>query len=350
VDSVIVCVHGRSEQWHLKDQVLADFQGGILEGLGRLPAPVAIGRERILLAFYGDLFLPDAALTAGAGGTAAQRLNAPMAWSWSGEAGSYRGSTVQSLQQSALRRGHTAVDPLYQINVARAILREASRRGLVESRGGVGTGEPGLHALAPYSAGGLVWLHSLLVHILQGLEQIFGAPRELLRLFVSDVDLYLHNAALRTQVMGRLLALLRQQAGRSIIVVAHSLGTVVAYDVLNTHREIPITAFITLGSPLGLSPFIYQELLPPVPPGQKHPFPSNVATWQNFYDPNDIVALVSALAPLFPGPPGQAVICTPVQNNPADPHSLTGYLIQRAVAQAINNALLSKTPLPSKLK
>nr|BBH96077.1 hypothetical protein KTA_42760 [Thermogemmatispora argillosa] len=336
MDSVIVCVHGRSEQWHLKDQLLADFQGGILEGLGRLPAPVAIGRERILLAFYGDLFLPDAVLSA----TAGQRLSA--AASWSGAAGSYRGSSAQ-------RTAQTAADPLYQINVARAILREAHRRGLIE-RGSVSGEQSSQREMPPYSGGGLVWLHSLLVHILQGLERIFGAPRELLRLFVSDVDLYLHNAALRAQVMGRVLALLRQQADRSIIVVAHSLGTVVAYDVLNTHREIPIAAFITLGSPLGLSPFIYQELLPPVPPGQKHPFPTNVATWHNFYDPNDIVALVSELAPLFPGPPGQAVICTPVQNNPSDPHSLTGYLIQRAVAQAINNALLCKTPLPSKLK
>ncbi|MBX5451441.1 hypothetical protein [Thermogemmatispora sp.] len=343
MDSVIVCVHGRSEQWHLKDQLLAEFQGGILEGLERLPTPVAIGRERILLAFYGDLFLPDAVLTSTAGGTAGQRLSA--AATWSGAVSSYRGSTVQSAQCTA----HTAADPLYQINVARAILREAHRRGLIES-GGAGRDQHLPQAVAPYSGGGLIWLHSLLVHILQGLEHIFGAPRELLRLFVSDVDLYLHNAALRAQVMGRVLALLRQQADRSIIVVAHSLGTVVAYDVLNTHREIPIAAFITLGSPLGLSPFIYQELLPPVPPGQKHPFPTNVATWHNFYDPNDIVALVSGLAPLFPGPPGQAVICTPVQNNPSDPHSLTGYLIQRAVAQAINNALVCKTSLPSKLK
>ncbi|WP_052889063.1 hypothetical protein [Thermogemmatispora carboxidivorans] len=346
MDSVIVCVHGRSEQWHLKDQILADFQGGILEGLGRLPAPVAIGRERILLAFYGDLFLPDAVIPPASGGTAGQRWTA--AALWPSETSSYRGQPAPSAQQTAQLTAHTAADPLYQINVARAILREASRRGLMGS--GSVEGEQAPQAITPHAGGGLVWLHSLLVHILQGLEHILGAPRELLRLFVSDVDLYLHNTALRTQVMGRLLALLRQQAGRSIIVVAHSLGTVVAYDVLNTHREIPITAFITLGSPLGLSPFIYQELLPPVAPGQKHPFPSNVATWQNFYDPNDIVALVPALAPLFPGPPGQAVICTPVQNNPADPHSLTGYLIQQAVAQAINNALLSKTPLPSKLK
>ncbi|RAQ94591.1 alpha/beta hydrolase family protein [Thermogemmatispora tikiterensis] len=346
MDSVIVCVHGRSEQWHLKDQILADFQGGILEGLGRLPAPVAIGRERILLAFYGDLFLPDAALAPASGGAAGQRLSTAV--TWPGEISSYRGATAPSVQQATQLTAHTAADPLYQINVARAILREAHQRGLIES--GSAEGEQAPAAFSPHTGGGLVWLHSLLVHILQGLEHILGAPRELLRLFVSDVDLYLHNAALRTQVMGRLLALLRQQAGRSIIVVAHSLGTVVAYDVLNTHREIPITAFITLGSPLGLSPFIYQELLPLVPPGQKHPFPANVATWQNFYDPNDIVALVPALAPLFPGPPGQAVICTPVQNNPADPHSLTGYLIQQAVAQAINNALLCKTPLPSKLK
>ncbi len=321
VDSVIVCVHGRSEEWNLKDRVLEDFQDGILEGLGRLPAPVAITRDQILLAFYGDLFLPDAALFQGS--ASPERL--------------HQGSPLQP----ALRPS-TAADPIYQINVARAILREASRRGLITA---AAQSQPGL-----FQGGGLVWLHGLLAHILEGLEHIFGAPRDLLRLFVGDVDLYLHNAALRAQVMGRLLTLLRQYADRSLIVVAHSLGTVVAYDVLNTHREIPITAFITLGSPLGLSPFIYQELLPPLPASQKHPFPPNVATWQNFYDPNDIVALVSSLAPLFPGPPGQAVISTPVQNNPADPHSLTGYLIQGAVAQALNNALTCKTPFLQKLK
>jgi hypothetical protein len=322
VDSVIVCVHGRSEQWQLKDRILADFQGGILEGLGRLPSPVAITPDRILLAFYGDLFLPDAALPS------SEAADSGAAWP----------------RRPAASLAPAAVDPLYQINVARAILREASRRSLLEAGGQRYQG-----ALRPQE-GGLVWLHALLAHILEGLEHIFGAPRELLRLFVGDVDLYLHHAALRAQVMGRLLSILRQQADRSLIILAHSLGTVVAYDVINTHREIPITAFITLGSPLGLSPFIYQELLPPLPPSQKHPFPPNVAAWHNFYDPNDIVALVSDLAPLFPGPPGQAVISTPVQNNPADPHSLTGYLIQTAVAQAINNALTCKTPLLQKLK
>ncbi len=299
MDKVVVCVHGRNQQWILENQVLADFQGGIIEGLNRLPGHLTLTNEQIVLAFYGDLFLPDATLGLAGG-------NAP--------------------------------EPAFQVNVAQAMIQEAAKRGLAVDNETLNLASPGAQPTF------LTWENPFVYSLLQVLDQIIGAPREILRLFISDVDQYLHDSLLRGRVMTRLVNVLQQQQGKEIIVVAHSLGTVVAYDVLNTHPEIAISSFVTLGSPLGLSPFIYNALLPEIQNPQKHPFPASIiGNWSNFYDPEDIVALVPILAPLFPDASSKFVASTQVQNNPDDPHSLTGYLIQMLVAQAINDALAGKS-------
>lgn len=303
MDKVVVCVHGRNQQWILENEVLADFQGGIIEGLGRLPDHLALSSEQIVLAFYGDLFLPDAAPPAAFG----------------------------------LAGGHTP-EPAFQVNIAQAMLQEAAKRGLAVDDETLKLASPSAQPAF------LTWENPFVYALLQIIDQIIGAPREILRLFISDVDQYLHIPLLRERVMARLVNVLQQQQGKEIVVVAHSLGSVVAYDVLNTHPEIAISSFVTLGSPLGLSPFIYNALLPEIQDPQKHPFPASIAgNWSNFYDPQDIVALVPILGPLFPGASGQSVVSTPVQNNPDDRHSLIGYLIQMLVAQAINNALAGKS-------
>ena len=50
------------------------------------------------------------------------------------------------------------------------------------------------------------------------------------------------------------------------VVVAHSLGSVVAYETLCAHPEFPVRTLITLGSPLG-TPALLPRLVPPVRPG-----------------------------------------------------------------------------------
>jgi len=81
---------------------------------------------------------------------------------------------------------------------------------------------------------------------------------------------------------------------RPLIVVAHSLGTLYAFDVINKlidkdnffirddKKTWPVQAFVTLGSPLGLSWF-KRTKVSKMGPGNEY-FP-----WYNFWDPSDPV-------------------------------------------------------------
>lgn len=99
--------------------------------------------------------------------------------------------------------------------------------------------------------------------------------RRLMRVFLRDVHHYLWNVEcsprpgetyrIRRDVRARTLASL-QEGGRRPgphVVVAHSLGTVIAYDVLASLDEAPqVDALLTLGSPLGISE-VQERLTPP---------------------------------------------------------------------------------------
>jgi hypothetical protein len=104
-----------------------------------------------------------------------------------------------------------------------------------------------------------------------------------------------------------------------VIVLAHSLGTIIAYDVLREaraeDREIPL--FLTVGSPLGVQEV--QDLI--VRPLE---VPAGVAAWRNVSDWRDVVALDHTLRPAY-APPDR---CTDfmVTNDSANHHGIREYL------------------------
>ncbi len=63
------------------------------------------------------------------------------------------------------------------------------------------------------------------------------------------------------------------------VVVAHSLGTVVAHEVLVAHPEVAIDTLVTLGSPLGAPPFVTDG-----------DWPGSTARWVNVVATTDPVA------------------------------------------------------------
>lgn len=71
------------------------------------------------------------------------------------------------------------------------------------------------------------------------------------------------------------------------VLIAHSLGTIVAYRSLLTHDEWDIDTFVTLGSPLGGE--MSSTMLPPKVDG-KLPFPIGVRRWVNISAVGDVVA------------------------------------------------------------
>jgi pimeloyl-ACP methyl ester carboxylesterase len=120
------------------------------------------------------------------------------------------------------------------------------------------------------------------------------------------------------------------------VLVAHSLGSVVAYEALCENPDWPVTDLVTVGSPLGL-PVIFQRLSP-LPVEGRGRWPGNVVRWTNVADPGDIVALVAHLAPRFlPGPAGD--IEDRAITNGVRMHDLQRYLTAPKTATAIATGL-----------
>ncbi|GCD99658.1 hypothetical protein [Embleya hyalina] len=74
------------------------------------------------------------------------------------------------------------------------------------------------------------------------------------------------------------------------VVIAHSLGSIVAYEALWERPDLPIDLLITLGSPLALPGVVLPRLCPPPIDGMGAR-PPGVSRWVNLADPGDIVAI-----------------------------------------------------------
>lgn len=142
---------------------------------------------------------------------------------------------------------------------------------------------------------------------------------------------------------------LRQEARRRVaasigpetkVVVGHSLGSVVAYEVLCALQRPPDLALVTLGSPLGLPRVIFDRLDPPptsavkADAGPRGSWPRPVRAWTNVCDESDIVAAAPDLRPLF----GRAITQVTVHNG-SHAHDMSRYLTDKATGNAIASAL-----------
>ena len=152
------------------------------------------------------------------------------------------------------------------------------------------------------------------------------------RLFVEalkQVSLYFTDLHKRQQVKQRLIS---QLSANTRLVIAHSLGSIVAYEALNETAGLTAPAIITLGSPLGLPNLIFDRL-DPAPVAGTGVWPGNVRSWTNIADRHDIVAAVKDLAPLFNGVRDIRVA------NEALAHDVVPYLTARETGAAILEAL-----------
>jgi hypothetical protein len=87
------------------------------------------------------------------------------------------------------------------------------------------------------------------------------------------------------------------------VMVAHSLGSVVAYEALCTHPAWPVRSLVTLGSPLGMPRLVFDRLRPPPAADGtgrvRGAWPGPIKVWTNVVDAGDVVALVKDLRPRF---------------------------------------------------
>jgi len=168
--------------------------------------------------------------------------------------------------------------------------------------------------------------------ILSALDRVKPVSSKLVALVTADVAKYLTNAAIQQTINKGVLTAIK--AGQEAVVVSHSLGTVVAYNVLmsrpTTFPAVKVPLFVTLGSPLAVNA-VKSRLQP-------HTFPKPVTKWYNALDPDDVVSL-------FPLTPAHFATGGTIENNDAidnwtdNQHSIGGYLDDKTVAKKIFDAI-----------
>ncbi|MGW2022152.1 alpha/beta fold hydrolase [Streptomyces decoyicus] len=109
--------------------------------------------------------------------------------------------------------------------------------------------------------------------------------------------------------------------GVPLVVVGHSLGTIVAYEVLMEQaREVEL--LVTVGSPLAIAEVQDHLARPPA-------VPAGVAAWRNASDLRDLVALDHTLRPEYA--PEERVTDLLVTNDSSNHHGISEYLAQHEV-------------------
>ncbi len=183
--------------------------------------------------------------------------------------------------------------------------------------------------------------------------------------YFREVEIYFNNdchderselCLARDTIKRRLINTLLKHQDKEIILLAHSMGSIVAYDVLAySIPEFKIHTFITIGSPLGL-PFIISKIAGnekfklsgdkklKAPPGIHH-------RWYNFADPNDNIAFDKSLRDDYhPNALGIQAKDVLVENNyvirgKSNPHKSFGYLRARKFSRILNHLI---TPEPKR--
>ena len=219
----LVLIHGRSHEFNIPVTTQRPLEEALRFGLERVQPPDFTAIP-VSLAFYGDAWRPDALPES---------------------------TTEVGAQEPTALQAEIAADMLAAAGAAETA--EALPEGL---------GWNSLNALATR------------------LDDLLHTGDLIVRLFLEDVELYFADADRRQAAIDRVVEAVHA-AGGDVILLGHSLGSVVAYDALSEHPDLPVPGLITFGSPLGL-PTVRRRL-------RTRRFPSGVARWVNVYDPRDFV-------------------------------------------------------------
>jgi hypothetical protein len=289
--NAVVFVHGVGKQYLSEDSLARDIVPELLGGVrlagGPVPSPDDVG-----IAFYGDLFRPR--------GTR------------QGHEPPYDANDVETEEEFQLLMSWWAeaarTDPAVP-DPAEAGTRGAG--GWTASQAlRSNTVRKALDALT-----GAAFLRGVLDRALIGdLKQLTG---------------YFSDDAVRRDARARLAARITPETR---VVVAHSLGSVVAYETLcdeSLHDGWDIRMLITLGSPLGMRALVLDRLVPAPRAGQAV-WPKCVRAWTNISDATDIVSVVRELRPRY----GEGVTDTTVHNG-SHMHDATRYLTAVETGRAI---------------
>ncbi len=143
---------------------------------------------------------------------------------------------------------------------------------------------------------------------------------------LDQVRSYVRDDKVRADVMNHILDHLPTYG--DVVLVAHSLGSVIAIDLLDhLHENLHVRRFITIGSPASIRALHEgsERLL------KKFPY-ARVDDWSNFLNVHDVVTGGRGLASTFPG--AQDFVLNSISG-----HSADIYLGDKAVTDLVANAL-----------
>jgi len=208
-----------------------------------------------------------------------------------------------------------------------------------------------------------VGVHQQILQLLthkSGFMNVEALTNAILRRMFVELDIYYHKRLrdgfggtrpARELLRSELARLIRKHQGKSILIVAHSMGAIIAYDVLlHVTPEIPIDTLVTLGAPLGfpvITKKIRQELGRDPESDTPLPTPPSITRkWLNFADLDDVTCLNYNLRHLYAEnghgvrPFDQIVFNNYEYQGERNPHKNYGYLRTPEVAEALYHFLV----------
>lgn len=286
----VVLVHGRSQQGKDPNAIQKEWEDALTYGLARGDAHIPAGVS-FDLPYYGDELV---------------RLVAEV------ERGLPADVATRGPDTPDQGLGQTQREVLQEITSAAGIsLDEVAREaGSVKTRD-------------PQNWG---WV----LATLRVLNKIPGLDARAIEAFTKDVAVYITYPAVQRAIDRIVLEAI--SGDEPFVLIAHSLGTVVAYNTLRNYpRTSQCKGFITVGSPLGIRA-ISRRLRTPLK------WPPGVPSWFNAFDSADVVSLYPLDAEHFDLDPsienyGQ------VKNFTDNRHGIAGYLSDPSVAQQIARAV-----------
>lgn len=167
--------------------------------------------------------------------------------------------------------------------------------------------------------------------IARALEKVLPSKgRRIAGAFLQQAAAYLHKPGLKEKIDDHVMTQILSDLPNDdkVVIISHSLGTVVAYDLLRRLRhQVMVRLLVTAGSPLGIE--IVKNRL-----GTPLICLPNVETWINLADREDFVALQPTLT-------GKTFGCDSIvnldqlDNGQEDAHDILKYLSHQQVVQLI---------------
>ncbi|HEY8869606.1 MAG TPA: CHAT domain-containing protein [Candidatus Limnocylindrales bacterium] len=304
----IVLTHGRDQAFQVAATMERPWDEALRDGLHAIGYPQAADVP-IDFAFYGDIWRPDRRELADARGGGDERERDTERGDGDGERGAADLSRTLAEPPSALAAG-----------IASEMLPADLER--LEF---------------------LDW--NTLAKVIDTLDEVFHVDRLVLTWFLKDLDEYFRDPTIRDRVLNAVRVKIREanQSGERVLLLGHSMGTIVGYDLLATDgaASLNVGGLVTFGSPLGMASL--RANVAKLHPGT--PYPEDLAGWTNVYNEKDFATVVRELANLYPASDGprisdvQAVGRDPSLLDPGRGHDPIVYLSSVGLAKAVAGLL-----------